>query len=206
VKPCYALPRVLRDRAQTLGYIHLGMPSLSPPATVAVTGANGFIGSHIVARLLEDGFNVRAVVRDASDGAKVAHLLALPVGDPAALVLKSCGDMTKAGAYDEAFAGCDAIVHTAAVVEILDNRNAMNAIVRPAVTGTKNVLASARKAGSVKRVVVTSSVAAIQLPYGKPDDHVYTEEDWNDWSTIETDPYGQQCVLRSPPHLPLPWL
>jgi nucleoside-diphosphate-sugar epimerase len=154
-----------------------------PPTLVAVTGANGFIGSHVVARLLEDGFRVRAVVRDASDGAKVGHLLAMPSSDPTSLTLASCGDMLAPGAFDAAFAGCDAVVHTAAVVEVLSARDAENAIVRPAVTGTRNVLDAARKSGSVRRVVVTSSVAAVQVPLGLPDEHVYTEADWNTWSS-----------------------
>ena len=76
------------------------------------------------------------------------------------------GQLLEAGGYDDAFAGCAAVVHTAAVVEILDNSDAENKIVRPAVEGTKNVLASCRKAG-VQRLVMTSSVAAVQAPLGK---------------------------------------
>ena len=57
------------------------MPAVAPGAVVAVTGANGFIGSHVCKKLLEDGYSVRAVVRDPSDAAKVDHLLQLPGAD-----------------------------------------------------------------------------------------------------------------------------
>ena len=151
-----------------------------------MTGANGFIGSHVVAKLLEDGFSVRAVVRDPTDESKVGHLLALPGSERLQCV---GGSLLEAGGYDAAFDSVQAIVHTAAVVEVIDSSDAENRIVRPAVEGTKNVLAAARKA-NVRRLVMTSSVAAIQSPLGLPDGHRYSEKDWNGWSTVETDAYG----------------
>ena len=54
------------------------MPAVAS-GTVAVTGANGFIRFvHVLAALLEKGYTVRAVVRNSSDQARGAHLLALP--------------------------------------------------------------------------------------------------------------------------------
>ena len=49
--------------------------------TVLITGASGFIGSHIVANLLSKGAQVRATVTDSSDPERVDHLLSLPVSD-----------------------------------------------------------------------------------------------------------------------------
>ena len=91
------------------------MPAVAS-GTVAVTGANGFIGSYMCAALLEQGYTVRAVVRNSSDQTKVAHLLALP-GAAERLTCVS-GQLLEAGGYDDAFAGCAAVVHTAAVVEV----------------------------------------------------------------------------------------
>jgi nucleoside-diphosphate-sugar epimerase len=163
------------------------MPAIGQGSIVAVTGANGFIGSHICKKLLEDGFVVRAVVRDPADASKVNHLLSLP--DAASRLQCVKGDLMQLGGYDDAFAGAAAVVHTAAVVEVLDNTDAENKIVRPAVEGTKNTIAAAKKAG-IQRLVMTSSVAAVQSPLGLPDEHTYSEQDWNGWSTVETDPYG----------------
>lgn len=55
--------------------------------------------------------------------------------------------------------------------------------------GTNNVLKSVDKAG-INRFVQTSSVAAIQK-YNVPPNHIFTENDWNDWSSVEKgDAYG----------------
>ena len=56
------------------------MPAVAPGAVVAVTGANGFIGSHVCKKLLEDGYSVRAVVRDPSDAAKVVDMPRISFG------------------------------------------------------------------------------------------------------------------------------
>ena len=164
------------------------MPTLSKGATVAVTGANGFIGAWVCSELLAQGFLVRAVVRDASDDAKYGFLQSLPGAGGGSLTLAS-GTLSPGG-YDEAFAGVDGVVHTVAVVEVLDNTDAENRILRPALEGTRVALESAAKAGSVRRFVVLSSVAAVQSALGRPDSHVFTEADWNGWSTLGSDAYG----------------
>ena len=158
---------------------------------MAVTGANGFIGAHCVLKLLELGYVVHAVVRDPSNNTKVGFLRDLAEEMGASSNLKFfAGDLLQSGSYDEAFKGCAAVVHTAAVVEILDKSDAENKIVRPSIEGTENVLESIRKAGTVRKFVHTSSCIAIQS-MDKPDDYVFTEEDWNEWSSIARgDAYG----------------
>ena len=161
------------------------MPALSTGATVAVTGANGFIGAWVCSELLAQGFRVRAVVRDANDAAKYGFLLSLPGAGGGSLTLAS-GTLSPGG-YDEAFAGVDGVVHTVAVVEVLDSTDAENRILRPALEGTRVALESAAKAGSVRRFVVLSSVAAVHSVLGMPDSHVFTEADWNSWLTLASD-------------------
>lgn len=165
------------------------MASIVKPV-VAVTGASGFIGSHIVNVLLQHGYHVRALVRDPSDETKVAHLRKLVVaGCPGTLQLMA-GDLLKKGDYDKAFNGASAVIHTAAVVEIINVADAEKQIVAPAVEGTQNVMDSIDKSPSVRTLVYTSTVLAVQS-FNKAEDHVFTESDWNDWSTIENgDPYG----------------
>ena len=104
------------------------MPPLTRGDLIAVTGSNGFIGSHIVNRLLQDGYHVRAVVRDPTDESKVAHLQALPGASERLQCVG--GSLLEAGGYDDAFANVAAIIHTAAVVEVIDNSDPENRIVR----------------------------------------------------------------------------
>eukprot|EP00931_Biecheleriopsis_adriatica_P091226 TRINITY_DN65123_c0_g1_i1.p1 TRINITY_DN65123_c0_g1~~TRINITY_DN65123_c0_g1_i1.p1 ORF type:complete len:358 (-),score=38.70 TRINITY_DN65123_c0_g1_i1:193-1266(-) len=156
---------------------------------VAVTGASGFVGSHIVKELLQRGYTVRAPLRDPTNEEKIAHLKAFAAESSGNLELTS-GDLLQPGSYDQAFQGADAVIHTAAVVEILQVTDPQKEIVDPAVVGTRNVLDSIDKSGSVKTLVYTSTVLAVQS-FGKEEDHLFTEADWNDWSTIENgDPYG----------------
>lgn len=169
------------------------MPSVQSGATIAVTGATGFIGSHIVAQLLAAGFHVRAVVRNPNDAEKIAHLTTLP-GAAERLTAWS-GELNVEGSYDAAFNGADAVVHTAAVVEINSVKDPKTQIVDPSVQGVKNVLGSAERSSTVKRFVHTSSEIAA-MKWDEPLDSVFDEGSWNTASTVENgDPYGYAKAL-----------
>jgi dihydroflavonol-4-reductase len=92
------------------------------------------------------------------------------------------------GSFDDAVAGCAAVVHAAASV-VFNHPDPQKGIVDPSIEGTRNVLESVRKAGTVRRVVHTSSMVAV-YGWDKPRDHVFTEADWNSASTLKNDPYG----------------
>eukprot|EP00667_Euglena_gracilis_P013791 EG_transcript_14232 len=157
---------------------------------VAVTGASGFIGSHICKCLLDRGFRVRAVVRNKDDAAKVAHLQALAAGLPADRLAFFNGDLTSPGSYDEAFEGADGVIHSAAVVDIMSTKDAEKQLVRPTIEGTRNVLHAMDKSSSVKRLVHTSSIAAL-MSADRPSGAAFTVADWNAYSTVANgDPYG----------------
>lgn len=157
---------------------------LAPGALVAVTGASGFIAAHVVRLLLERGYRVRGTVRNPDKAADVAHLRALPgAADRLELV---AADLLTPGAFDAAVAGAAAVLHTASPY-VLDVEDPQRDLVDPAVEGTRNVLAACARAASVRRVVVTSSMAAIT---DEPDgDHVLTEADWNTRSSLTRNPY-----------------
>ena len=98
-------------------------------------------------------------------------------------------DLMKSGSFDDAFHGCHYIFHTASPF-FIDGGHAE--LVEPAVEGTRNVMLSAAKAsssGDLKRVILTSSVAAVkggkdpQPP--KNGKSVYNEDDFNTTSTVE---------------------
>ena len=152
-------------------------------STVCVTGASGFVGSRIVADLLERGYRVRGTVREPSNRDKYGFLLELPhAGDRFSL---HRGQLLEEGSFDDALDGCDYCIHTASPYA-LDVDDPKRDLVDPAVKGTKNVLKSAHQQG-VERTVVTSSMAAIT---DEPEsDRVLTEDDWNEKSTLDRNPY-----------------
>uniref|UniRef100_A0A7S3LPR1 NAD-dependent epimerase/dehydratase domain-containing protein n=1 Tax=Aplanochytrium stocchinoi TaxID=215587 RepID=A0A7S3LPR1_9STRA len=162
-----------------------------PPALVAVTGANGFIAAHVVLALLKEGYDVRAIVRDPSNEDKTGFLKeeAESMGASDRLSF-AAGDLLVDGSYDPAVEGCDAVVHSAAVVNLEGNGDAEEKVVKPAISGTRNVLNSVAKVDGLKRFIQTSSIAAIYR-FDEPEDYVFTENDWNTWSSIENgDAYG----------------
>ena len=161
------------------------MPKISGPeeGPVTVTGASGYIGSHVVKNLVEAGYNVRACVRDTSRTDKISYLHAMDEKGPGRIELYSC-DLMKAteGSYDEAFAGCSAVFHVAADIgtDPTYGKPSPQNIYEGLLDATGGVLESCRKAGTIKRVVYTSSCAAVMGP-GNPDrsaDYIYTEDDW----------------------------
>ncbi|KAI0368225.1 D-lactaldehyde dehydrogenase [Pilatotrama ljubarskyi] len=153
------------------------MPTISPPAKVLVTGANGFIGLWVVHELLARGYTVHGAVRSEGKAQALAEHIARKFPE-AKERFKSftVADITEPGAFDEAIKGADGVVHTASpVTSSLDDPEAY---IQPAVQGTIGILKSALRS-EVKRVVITASIAGIAsstiaLP------RVYTEADWND--------------------------
>ena len=135
------------------------MPAMDAGAAVAVTGASGYLGSHLVLTLLQRGHIVHACVRDTADEAKVGFLRRLP-GAGEQLKLFSC-DMTVPGAYDSAFSGVHAVFHPAAVVGLFAEDPTRD-IYLPAMTGNRKLVASIERSQSVRRLVYTSSTASLK--------------------------------------------
>ncbi|KAL3695420.1 hypothetical protein R1sor_009496 [Riccia sorocarpa] len=149
--------------------------------TVVVTGANGFIAAWIVKQLLERGYNVRGTVRNPNDDKKLSHLLDLP-GAKERLVLYKA-ELLVEGDFDEAIAGADYVIHTATGADFYNRTDPYGALIDPAVKGTLNVLRSAAKAKTVKRVVQTSSVVAVFYSdrfISRTDSDVVDETWWGD--------------------------
>ncbi|MEI7708685.1 MAG: SDR family oxidoreductase [Chlorobium sp.] len=155
---------------------------------VCVTGASGFIAAHIVRELLLEGYSVRGTVRKSPKN--YPFLLSLP-GAAERLELVEA-DLLGEGAYDKAVAGCEVVMHTASPY-VINVKNPQTDLVDPAVNGTETVLDSCVKSGSVKRVIFTSSIAAIT---DEPDSRkVFTEKDWNTMSSLDRNPYHYSKTL-----------
>ena len=154
---------------------------------VLVTGASGYIGSHIVANLLSKGKSVRATVRDSSDPERVDHLREMEIGDGGSLEIVEM-DLLESESVLKAVSGCRQVIHTAAVV-VLNSKNPQEKIVDPSVIGTQNVLDAIDSSGTVECLVHTSSTAAIR-PQRWKDGQVLTTETWAEDANIEDNPYG----------------
>jgi dihydroflavonol-4-reductase len=122
--------------------------------TTLVTGATGFLGSHVARQLVARGEkNVRVLARPASDMRALAGLA----------VERVTGDLRDPASLDRALAGVERVYHVAADYRLWA-RNPRE-IYESNVTGTRNLLAAARRAG-VARMVYTSTVATIAVPRG----------------------------------------
>jgi nucleoside-diphosphate-sugar epimerase len=129
-----------------------GVPAVSKHALVAVTGAAGFVGGWVVRELLERGYRVRACVRDVGDDTKVAFLRAMPAFASGRLTLHAA-DLDDAGCFDGIFPGVDGVAHVSHVSTYDDPDYVRRTC--------DHVIASIERAATVRRVVVTSSIAAV---------------------------------------------
>lgn len=164
--------------------------------TILVTGGTGYIGSWIVKFLLEKGYSVRVTVRDKSKTSRYEHLVTLAQNTSGSLEVWSA-NLTQEGSFDEAAKGADAIIHVASPFTFRF-KDAQRDLIEPALKGTQNVLNAATKSATVKRVVLTSSVAAV---HGDNADMAekglteFTEEHFNTSSSPKHQPYSYSKVL-----------
>lgn len=119
-----------------------------------VTGAAGFIGSHVVRQLLADGVKVRAMILP---GEPTENLEGLKIG-------RVYGDILNPKDVAKAMKGIDVVFHLAAIYStwMLD----WSRIYEVNIQGTRNVLWAALKSSLVKKVVFTSSISALGTAQG----------------------------------------
>lgn len=138
-------------------------------STIFVSGASGYLGSHIVYQLLKEGYSVRGAAR----GTKVAKLQATfesfnSESEPERFKAIDVPDISSSD-LSVALNGVDGIIHAAASTP---GRADAETTLKSALQGTLHVLEAAHKAG-IKRVVMTSS--RVTYPSGGP----YTDDSWN---------------------------
>lgn len=151
---------------------------------VLVTGAAGFIGSHVVHLLLSKGYAVRATVRKAENA---RFLDSFPTTEHSTLEIIEM-DLLDAPSVTDAVQGCDAIIHCAASL-MINVKDAQRDVVDPSVIGTQNLCDAIQQNPSVQTVIHTSSVAAIRKT--KYDNgQVFNASDWCDDATLQSNAYG----------------
>ena len=173
------------------------MTTINKTKPVLVTGGSGYIASWVVKQLLENGYTVHTTVRDINNKNKFQHLLDIAAKVKGSLNIFEA-DLMKDGSFDKAMENCELVMHTASPFFIQGVKDAQKELIEPAINGTRNVLESANRTTSVKRVIVTSSLVAI---YGDVADAkeapngILTEEIWNTTSDIKHQPYSYSKTL-----------
>ncbi|GGK91408.1 NAD-dependent epimerase/dehydratase family protein [Nocardia jinanensis] len=152
---------------------------------VLVTGATGFVAGHVIVELLDHGYAVRGTVRDLADTGKRAHLAEYAVRVGGDLEF-AAADLELDSGWAAAVAGCTQVLHVASPFPPTPPDDDSE-LIRTAVDGTLRVLRAAAAAPAVRRVVLTSSIAAIA--HGHRDDAVRTEADW---TVVERSPAYQR--------------
>lgn len=163
---------------------------------VMVTGATGYVAGWIVKGLLDASLTVHAPVRNPQNLGKVQHLLQMAENSPGTLKLFKA-DLLDEGSYAEAMQGCATVFHTASPFTV-NVKDPQTQLIDPAVKGTRNVQAEASRTKSVKRVVLTSSCAAIYtdaIDCAAAPNGTLTEDIWNTTASLDYQPYSYSKLL-----------
>jgi nucleoside-diphosphate-sugar epimerase len=168
------------------------MQKIDKNKPVLVTGGSGYMASWIIKMLLAEGISVNTTVRDPSNTDKTRHLSSLEKESGAKLRLFKADLLDPAG-FDEAMGACELVIHTASPFFLTGIKEPEKELIQPAKQGTTNVLEAAKRIPAVKRVVLTSSAAAVfgdnvdikLAPEGK-----LTENHWNVTSSVKNNPYA----------------
>lgn len=167
------------------------MVEINSSKPILVTGGSGYMALWIIKLLLKEGWYVKTTVRNKSNEKKIVHLLKMREEYPGMLELFDA-DLLQSGSFENAMKGSELVIHNASPFKMWKIKDPQKELVTPALEGTRNVLYSANKTQSVKRIVLTSSIAAI---YGDAIDlktspnKIFTENDWNTTSSLNHLPY-----------------
>jgi dihydroflavonol-4-reductase len=160
--------------------------------TVLVTGGSGFLGGWCLVELLRGGFRVRTTVRDPSREGEVRAIVGseTDVGERLSVF---AADLTGDRGWKEAVEGCDYVLHVASPFPPTQPKDPDELIV-PARDGTLRVLRASLEAG-VRRVVLTSSAAAVRNAGVAIPTRPLTEVDWTDPANPHLTPYARSKTI-----------
>jgi dihydroflavonol-4-reductase len=159
--------------------------------TVLVTGGSGYLAAWCIIGLLERGYRVRTTVRNPARERDVHAAVESQTG-PGQHLTVHAADLTSDEHWGHAIEGCDYVLHVASPFPSKQPKDPDELIV-PAREGTLRVLREALDAG-VKRIVVTSSIAAVRLADGA-EQRELTEEDWTDPDSPGLTPYVRSKTI-----------
>jgi nucleoside-diphosphate-sugar epimerase len=151
------------------------MTTIQKGDIVLVTGATGYIGSHVVEELLAAGYKVRGTSRTKDKAAYLTNVMDKKFGK-GNLEIVEVPDMIADDAYTDAVKGVSGIVHLASIVTFSSDPEE---VIPPTVKGTLNVLEAATTEPKVKSIVYTSSSTAALSPVAN-EKIIVTKDTWND--------------------------
>lgn len=161
-------------------------------ARVLVTGASGFVAQHLILQLLAKGHSVRGTLRSLKRADEVRGVLAK--FDPRAKEIEFVeADLSSDAGWAEAVKGCEFVQHIASPFPAIHPKDEME-LIRPARDGALRVLKAAKAAG-VKRVVMTSSMAAIAYGHGNDRAEVSDETMWSNPEGPDNTPYTKSKTI-----------
>ena len=131
---------------------------------VFITGATGFVGSHIANQVLRAGYRVRLSVRKEQQMEKLKGVFHDHAQRTEYVIVPN---ITLSDAFDDMLDGVRYIVHVASPLSG-GGPDAQKDFVDPAVKGTVAILEAARKVPTVKKVIITASVASLTPMSGQP--------------------------------------
>ncbi|KAJ5879023.1 hypothetical protein N7455_002488 [Penicillium solitum] len=141
---------------------------------ILVTGANGFIGSHVVDQLLSLGYLVRGSIREPKPWLNELFDKKYGKGKFETCIVS---DLTSGAQWEGAVKGITGVVHVAADLSMNPDPNIT---IPHAIKATVNLLKAASQQATVKRFVLTSSSTAAYLPKPNEKGIVLTTDTWND--------------------------
>ncbi|KAK3429939.1 hypothetical protein EUGRSUZ_E01436 [Eucalyptus grandis] len=148
--------------------------------TVCVTGGTGFIASWLIMRLLEHGYSVRTTVRPDPDGKRdTSFLKNLPGASERLQILTA--ELSDPESFSPAIKGCVGVFHVATPVDFED-REPEPVVTKRSIDGALGILRACLNSKTVKRVVYTSSAAAIE--YNNSGAYILDEDSWSDVESI----------------------
>ena len=158
---------------------------------VLVTGSTGFIGLHCIHQLIEKGYSVNGTLRSKSREEEVRSSLKKANLSDANLSLYECDLMSDDG-WEKAIDGCDYVLHIASpfINGLPDHEDEL---IKPALTGTQRILKLSAANPQIKKIIITSSFAAVGDTFNGQT--VFNETDWSDPNNNKISAYNKSKTL-----------